>query len=421
MSKEQATTSLSPTMMILGSPVFAEHGQSVIKQANHTFGNRPQTHINQGCGKRVGNADTPPSSLSLEFRVIASGSVEVLRFYVNILAETVNVTCGAECYMLGGTGAVKFTVGSTSTTLSFDHSAGDSGVEKTATLATSATGSGWQLCTVEIEKLTGTYDINLSRFRIQDQTITSGLPGPSIEGDSETMDVKEEGTAVVLSARALNFIGADITAASAGSGIANVTVTGGGVTLPVTDTTGIAKGSVDATKIVRLECDTYVSTATTRVITVPDQDVDLRPTDGTYQAPVGDLDSSASVTGSTDYVAVDISGTGHRKVLLDDLGIGGGAKSVSAKTADFSAEVDFVYIVDSSSADVTVTLPALGAGNSGSTINILHKVIGNSVIINPEDPDTEVISGGTAVTLAGVTYQNVTLMSTGTLLEWVIL
>jgi len=106
MSKEQATTSLSPTMMILGSPVFAEHGQAVIKQANHTYGNRPQTHINQGCGKRVGNAATPPSSLSLEFRATASGSVEVLRFYINILLETANVTCGAECYMLGGTAAV---------------------------------------------------------------------------------------------------------------------------------------------------------------------------------------------------------------------------------------------------------------------------------------------------------------------------
>lgn len=44
--------------------------------------------------------------------------------------------------------------------------------------------------------------------------------------------------------------------------------------LPVTDTTGIAKGSSDATKIVRFEVD-GLTTATTRVLTVPDADMTL--------------------------------------------------------------------------------------------------------------------------------------------------
>ena len=44
-----------------------------------------------------------------------------------------------------------------------------------------------------------------------------------------------------------------------------------GASLPVVDTTGIAKGSVDATKIVRLEVD-GLTTATTRVLTVQDKD-----------------------------------------------------------------------------------------------------------------------------------------------------
>ena len=44
-----------------------------------------------------------------------------------------------------------------------------------------------------------------------------------------------------------------------------------GDTLPVADTTGIAKGSADATKIVRLEVD-GVTSATTRVLTVQDAD-----------------------------------------------------------------------------------------------------------------------------------------------------
>lgn len=48
----------------------------------------------------------------------------------------------------------------------------------------------------------------------------------------------------------------------------------GGGDLPVVDTTGIAKGSVDATKIVRFEVD-GLTTGTTRVLTVPNQDITL--------------------------------------------------------------------------------------------------------------------------------------------------
>lgn len=49
---------------------------------------------------------------------------------------------------------------------------------------------------------------------------------------------------------------------------------GGGDTLPIVDTTAVVKGSVDDTKLVRIEAD-GLSTATTRVITMPDNDVNL--------------------------------------------------------------------------------------------------------------------------------------------------
>ena len=49
---------------------------------------------------------------------------------------------------------------------------------------------------------------------------------------------------------------------------------GGGATLPVVDTTGIAKGSADATKIVRFEVD-GLTTATTRALTVQDKNYTL--------------------------------------------------------------------------------------------------------------------------------------------------
>lgn len=56
--------------------------------------------------------------------------------------------------------------------------------------------------------------------------------------------------------------------ALSGAGVLSATG-GGGDTLPVVDTTAIAKGSADATKIVRLECDSFIPTATTVVLTVP--------------------------------------------------------------------------------------------------------------------------------------------------------
>ena len=233
MSKEQAVSTLDPTFMVLGAPVFAEHGQAVIKQANWTFGNRPMMHISQMTGKRTGGAASTPSSLALEFRATSAGSVEVLRFYIKILPETVTLTAGAECYLAGGAGSVKFTIGSSSQTITYTLS--DSGTEKTVSFSSGATGVDWQLCTIELEKTSGTSDMHLSNFRIQDDVVISSLPDPILEGDNETVDVQEEGSAVVLSARKLNFIGADITASDAGLGVANVTVSssGGGGALTV--------------------------------------------------------------------------------------------------------------------------------------------------------------------------------------------
>lgn len=60
----------------------------------------------------------------------------------------------------------------------------------------------------------------------------------------------------------------------------------GGDTLPIVDTTAVVKGSVDATKLVRIEAD-GLTTATTRVITMADQDIDLTPDTGTFAAAGG--------------------------------------------------------------------------------------------------------------------------------------
>jgi hypothetical protein len=78
----------------------------------------------------------------------------------------------------------------------------------------------------------------------------------------------------------------------------------GGSSLPVVDTTGIAKGSSDATKIVRFEVD-GLTTATTRVLTVPDTNMTLAGRD------VSNTFSAAQT------VAANLSVTNGSSLLMD--------------------------------------------------------------------------------------------------------
>jgi len=87
-------------------------------------------------------------------------------------------------------------------------------------------------------------------------------------------------------------------------------MTGGGDTLPIADTTAIVKDPVDATKLVRIDAGT-VGTGQTRVITMPNQDVDLTPGTGTYPAAShahGNV-TDAGLIGTTANLPI-ITGTG---------------------------------------------------------------------------------------------------------------
>lgn len=96
-------------------------------------------------------------------------------------------------------------------------------------------------------------------------------------------------------------------------------------------------------------------------------------------------------------------------------GGGGGGLTHEPKSANFTAAGNFFYSVNSSGGDVTVTLPA-ASGLAGKTVDICHRTIGNSVIIDPNLAET--INGAATLTLSGIAFQNVTLFCTGT--EWLI-
>jgi hypothetical protein len=75
------------------------------------------------------------------------------------------------------------------------------------------------------------------------------------------------------------------------------------VSAPFTDSTAIIKGSADATKLVRFEVD-GLTTATTRVITVPDADITIARAGAN-----NDITSLTACTALTNAAGIDIKGT----------------------------------------------------------------------------------------------------------------
>lgn len=88
-----------------------------------------------------------------------------------------------------------------------------------------------------------------------------------------------------------------------------------GVNLPVDDTTSLVQDPVDNTKQTRLDTGA-VSTGTTRVLTMPDQDIDLTPGTGAFAtAAEGDLAATALqdlVDDTTPQLGGDLSANGHQ-------------------------------------------------------------------------------------------------------------
>jgi len=133
---------------------------------------------------------------------------------------------------------------------------------------------------------------------------------------------------------------------------------GGGDTLPVVDTTGIAKGSVDATKIVRLEVD-GLTTGTTRVLTVQDADGTIELTSHTHSLDDltdADMTTTAPATGDlltfdgTNWVVIDVGTPSDDDVV----------KWSGSNWTIGAAPAASVSLDDLTDADMTTTAPATG-------------------------------------------------------------
>lgn len=132
-----------------------------------------------------------------------------------------------------------------------------------------------------------------------------------------------------------------------------IDLTGSGSVLPVVDTTGIAKGSSDSSKIVRLEVD-GLTTSTTRVLTVQD------------------ASGTIYITGGQDVAIVD-GGTGKSTLPTSgQLLIGKADNTYALTTLTAGSNITIA------NGDGTITISAAGSGSGVPVIDTTSIVFGSS-------------------------------------------
>ncbi len=181
MVKTATIATRSPRQFATSYGIFFEDLRMVEEMLNYAFQNNVVQHVSaQTGGFAWGNSGSEIATHATTFDGGGGGFDQVYKFRIHIDDDTTSLLCGAICEFAGaGVGDVRFTVGGNSTIIVFDNS--DNGNERTATLATSATGTGWQTCTVEIDQTTGdpTSTNELRYFRIED-VLPPLLPDPVI-------------------------------------------------------------------------------------------------------------------------------------------------------------------------------------------------------------------------------------------------
>lgn len=210
-----------------------------------------------------------------------------------------------------------------------------------------------------------------------------------------------------------------------------------GDTLPIVDTTAVVKGSADVTKLVRIEAD-GLTTATTRVITMADQDIDLTPDTGTFAAAGGggaglvflsSVTASASATVDIEttfdstfdaylIVGVDIIVATDAVILQSRMKVGG-SYDTGANYRFHTHRMDSfgtTYIAASGNASTSLSI-VLDTGNTaGRSLQFQMTIMGvdNTTLIKKLHwTGNSVNSGGNSEALVGGGVNNATTALTG--------
>jgi len=169
----------------------------------------------------------------------------------------------------------------------------------------------------------------------------------------------------------------------------------GAASLPVVDTTSIVEDPVDPTKEMRIDVGA-VSTGTIRVLTMPDQNVDLAPNTGTFPAATH---ASRHQAGGADAIKLDDLAAPDDNTDLDaSTSAHGLLPKLGGGTTNFLR------------ADGTWAAPPGGGGNSFETI----AVSGQSDVVADSSTDTLTLVAGTNITITtNATTDTITIAASG--------
>jgi len=176
MTKRSANATLSPFSLSLGQGVFADHAKVVVEQLAYSGAENPETHAATASGNTGwGTSGSEPSAHAI---TIGGSLVEVYSFFTYVDPDAQNLLCSSRVTSGGSsTYEVTITVGAGSVVNT--HAA--TGLESD-TVATSSTGTGSQLVTIEVQRTAGSAEGVLEAWSIRAVPIADGdLPSPVAE------------------------------------------------------------------------------------------------------------------------------------------------------------------------------------------------------------------------------------------------
>ena len=166
--------------MSLGNSIFADDIEAIIKQQNYTFSQSVASHLSLVTGlEGWGTSGNEANALGCTFPETATTETVFLSA-TYICPDVVSVNCSA--YVNIGSGSqcsVIFTLGAASATLSFTSSGA---ANSTTPIATSSSGTGWQVMKIQLRTDTASGDSSLDELRIEDapQTTASSIRDPAL-------------------------------------------------------------------------------------------------------------------------------------------------------------------------------------------------------------------------------------------------
>lgn len=164
-----------------GQSITAEDARAVCEMLNYAYGYEPEVYLNLVVSVPAwGSSLQEIATHSIGFQAASGGGYsQRFRFYVWIDPDVVTINVGATCaFAAANTGRIRFTIGAANVVVNFTSL---TVTEQTGSIATSSTGTGWKLVTIEVDHQTGASGNQVLDLRIEGARVTSSLPSPVSE------------------------------------------------------------------------------------------------------------------------------------------------------------------------------------------------------------------------------------------------